>query len=80
MKKYLVPAVMLGAAAIPASAAEVQIQATGPVVELSVSETVQAQPDLATISAGVSTGRHAPLWVRNGCGAQGDQVGRFRRA
>ncbi len=55
MKKYLVPAVMLGAAAIPASAAEVQIQATGPVVELSVSETVQAQPDLATISAGVST-------------------------
>lgn len=55
MKNYLFPALMLGAIAIPASAAEVQIQATGPVVELSVTETVKAKPDLATISAGVST-------------------------
>ncbi|MDZ4308717.1 SIMPL domain-containing protein [Allopontixanthobacter sp.] len=55
MKNFLIPALMLGAAAIPASAAEVQIQATGPVVELSVNETVKAKPDLATISAGVST-------------------------
>lgn len=55
MKNYLIPALMLGAAALPASAAEVQIQAAGPVVELSVSETVKAKPDLAIISAGVST-------------------------
>ncbi|MXP43971.1 SIMPL domain-containing protein [Allopontixanthobacter sediminis] len=55
MKNYLIPALMLGAVALPASAAEVQIQATGPVVELSVNETVKAKPDLATISAGVST-------------------------
>ncbi|MGB3378142.1 MAG: SIMPL domain-containing protein [Allopontixanthobacter sediminis] len=55
MKNYVIPALMLGAVALPASAAEVQIQATGPVVELSVNETVKAKPDLATISAGVST-------------------------
>lgn len=55
MKNYLVPALMLGAIAVPGSAAEVQIQATGPVVELSVSETVKAKPDRATINAGVST-------------------------
>lgn len=55
MKNYLIPALMLGTVALPASAAEVQIQATGPVVELSVNETVKAKPDLATISAGVST-------------------------
>ncbi|MGB5778482.1 MAG: SIMPL domain-containing protein [Allopontixanthobacter sediminis] len=55
MKNYFIPALMLGAVALPASAAEVQIQATGPVVELSVNETVKAKPDLATISAGVST-------------------------
>lgn len=55
MKKYLIPALMMGAIAVPASAAEVQIQATGPVVELSVNETVKAKPDIATISAGVTS-------------------------
>lgn len=55
MKNYLVPALMLGAITVPASAAEVQIQAAGPVVELSVNETVKAEPDIATISAGVTT-------------------------
>jgi len=55
MKNYLIPAALLGAFAVPATAAQVQIQATGPVVELSVSETVKAQPGLATIGAGVST-------------------------
>lgn len=55
MKKYLIPALMLGAITLPASAAEVQVQASGPVVELSVSETVKARPDIATISAGVTS-------------------------
>jgi uncharacterized protein YggE len=36
-------------------AADVQISATGPVVELSVSETVDSRPDIATVYAGVST-------------------------
>lgn len=61
MKKYLIPALMLGAITLPASAAEVQIQASGPVVELSVNETVKAKPDIATISAGVT--REAPTAV-----------------
>lgn len=44
-------------AVIPASAmaAEVEIQASGPVIELSVFESVTAAPDLVTIGAGVST-------------------------
>ena len=36
-------------------AAQVQINATGPVVEMSVYETIEVAPDIATVSAGVST-------------------------
>lgn len=38
-----------------AIAAEVEIQVEGPVIELSVFESVTAEPDLVTIGAGVST-------------------------
>ena len=38
-----------------AIAAEVEITASGPVIELSVSESITAAPDLVTIGAGVST-------------------------
>lgn len=38
-----------------ASAAEVQIQSAGPVVELTISESIKAAPDVATISAGVTS-------------------------
>lgn len=59
MKRYapMTACALLASAALaaPAAAAEVQIQATGPVVELSVSETVQSRPDIASVSAGVST-------------------------
>ena len=41
--------------AVPAAAADIQIQSSGPVIELSVTETVNAQPDIATVSAGVTT-------------------------
>jgi uncharacterized protein YggE len=43
--------------ALPATAiaAEVEIEAEGPVIELSVYESVTAPPDLVTIGAGVST-------------------------
>lgn len=44
-----------GATAGAASAAEIAIQAQGPVVELSVTETVKARPDIATVSAGVTS-------------------------
>lgn len=44
------------AMALPAAAqAEVQVAAQGPVVELSVTETVNARPDTVEISAGVTT-------------------------
>ncbi|MEM7690144.1 MAG: SIMPL domain-containing protein [Pseudomonadota bacterium] len=38
-----------------ALAAEVEIEAEGPVIELSIYESVTADPDMATIGAGVST-------------------------
>jgi uncharacterized protein YggE len=43
------------ALAAPAAAADVQVTSQGPLVELSVTETVKAKPDLAEVSAGVST-------------------------
>lgn len=41
--------------ASPAKAAEVEIEADGPVIELSIYESVTAAPDIATIGAGVTT-------------------------
>ena len=56
MIRYAIPLLAASAAvALPAQAAEVQIQAQGPVVELTVNETVQAKPDIVEISAGVTT-------------------------
>ena len=55
MIRYTIPLIALTAAAIPANAAEVQIAVSGPVVELSVSESVAARPDVADISAGVTS-------------------------
>ena len=46
------------AATLPASAltaAEIEIEASGPVVELNVFESVEVAPDVATIGAGVTT-------------------------
>ena len=52
-----VPAVtaLTAATALPARAAEVDIQATGPVVELQVMQQVMGDPDKANVSAGVTT-------------------------
>lgn len=55
MIRYALPLVAVSALAAPATAAEVQIAANGPVVELTVNESVEAAPDLATVSAGVTT-------------------------
>lgn len=53
-RTLVLPAIL--AAAFPATAAaDIQLQAEGPVVELSVTETVKAKPDLATVSSGVTT-------------------------
>jgi len=55
MIRFALPLLAATALAAPAAAAEVQIAATGPVVELTVTETVEADPDIATVSAGVTT-------------------------
>lgn len=55
MIRTILSAAITAAAASPAAAAEIQLAAQGPVVELSVTETVKARPDLATVSAGVTT-------------------------
>jgi uncharacterized protein YggE len=55
MKRYALGLLATAVLASPVTAAEIQIQATGPVVELGVSETVDSRPDIATVFAGVST-------------------------
>ena len=54
MIRYALPLAIVSALAGPASAA-VQVTATGPVVELTVNESVEAEPDLVTVSSGVTT-------------------------
>jgi uncharacterized protein len=55
--KLPLAAAMAAMAMMPtaASAAEVQIQATGPVIELAVTESVSTDPDLVNLDAGVTT-------------------------
>ena len=55
MIRYALPLLAATVIASPAMAAEVQIQAQGPVVELSVAETVKARPDIVNVGAGVTT-------------------------
>ena len=53
--RFAIPALAAATFASAAQAAEVQIQAQGPVVELTVSEVVDAQPDIVDLSAGVTS-------------------------
>lgn len=61
MIRFAIPLAAATALALPmvastaALAAEIQIQATGPVIELSVTESVASDPDIANLSAGVTT-------------------------
>jgi uncharacterized protein len=54
MRRYALPLLAVPFLAAPA-AAEVQVASTGPVVELTVNENVEAEPDIVTVSAGVTT-------------------------
>jgi uncharacterized protein len=57
MLRYAVPllaASMLAAPLAPLAAAEIQMQVSGPVVELTVTESVKAKPDIANIGTGVT--------------------------
>lgn len=53
--RYGLLCLAIATAAAPASAAEVQLDVKGPVVEITASETVQSEPDQATVGAGVTT-------------------------
>lgn len=58
MKRYALPLIAVasaGAMSASAAAAEIQLQASGPVIELSVLETIKAKPDIATVGAGVTS-------------------------
>jgi uncharacterized protein YggE len=54
MTRFVLPLFAASLIAAPA-AAEVQVANDGPVVELTVNENVEAEPDLVTLSAGVTT-------------------------
>ncbi|MXP46944.1 DUF541 domain-containing protein [Altererythrobacter luteolus] len=55
MIRKAIPLAAIAAVSAPLSAAEIQIQSSGPVVELTISESVRQAPDIATIGAGVSS-------------------------
>ena len=52
MNRLIPLALATGLAAAPGHAAEVQISATGPVIELSVSEQIDAEPDVVVVANG----------------------------
>jgi len=54
MHRYALPLLAASFLAAPV-AAEVQVTSTGPVVELTVNENVEAEPDIVTVGAGVTT-------------------------
>jgi uncharacterized protein len=57
MIRTAIPLTLAASAAIagPATAADIQVAAQGPLVELSVTETVKGKPDVADVGAGVTT-------------------------
>ena len=57
MIRTAIPLTLAASVAIagPAFAADVQVTAQGPLVELSVTETVRGKPDMADVGAGVTT-------------------------
>ena len=55
MKRLAIALLAATAIAAPAHAAEVQITTQNPVIELSVFEQIEVEPDVATISTGVQT-------------------------
>jgi uncharacterized protein YggE len=79
MIRYAVPLLAMTLPAAPAIAAEVQIQAQAPVVELTVSQTVNAKPDVAQIGTGVTTrARSAKEAVRLNAAAMQKVVDRLK--
>jgi uncharacterized protein YggE len=79
MIRHAIPVLVMSALAFPAAAAEVQIQAQAPVVELTVGETVNSTPDIAQVGTGVTTrARSAKEAVRLNAVAMQKIVDRLR--
>ena len=79
MIRYALPLLAVTALAAPA-AAEVQVQAGGPVVALTVHESVEAEPDIATVGAGVTTqARTAVEAMRTNATAMQAVIDRIKR-
>ncbi len=55
IRTTVVLAATAAALTVPAAAADVQVTSQGPLVELTVTESVKARPDIAEVSAGVTT-------------------------
>ena len=77
MKRHLLAAAAL--IATPAMAANVDIAVQGPVVEITASETVQSEPDQATVGAGVTTrARTAVQAMRDNANAMDAVIARLK--
>lgn len=74
MNRTLAIPALLAAIASPAAAAEIQLAAQGPVVELAVTESVKARPDIAMVSAGVTTQAPTAVEAMRGNAAAMDAV------
>ncbi|GMM94036.1 SIMPL domain-containing protein [Qipengyuania sp. MTN3-11] len=80
IRNVLLPFAALGFAAAPAGAAEVQIQTEGPVVELSVYEQIEVEPDVATVGTGVTTDAPTAVEALRRNSAEMDRLVRLIRA
>ena len=79
MFRFVIPVFALSVITAPAAAAEVQIQAQAPVVELSVSQTIKAKPDVAQVGTGVTTrAQTAQQAVRQNAAAMQKVIDRLR--
>jgi uncharacterized protein len=79
MKHHAFP-LIAAALATPAAAAEIQIPSQGPVVELTITETVRSDPDLAQVGAGVVTrAQSAQDAVRQNAQAMDRLIARLRQ-
>lgn len=77
MKRHVLAAAAL--VATPAMAANVDIAVQGPVVEITASETVQSEPDQATVGAGVTTrARTAVQAMRDNANKMDAVIGRLK--
>ena len=55
MLRYALPLLAATTLAAPVAAAEIQVASSGPVVELTLFEQIEVEPDMATVSTGVTS-------------------------